>query len=118
VFIIALFMQDPIKQRIGEGTLTVLDVRPPEEFAAGHLPYAISAPVHDLESHLSQIPADREVVAYCRGPYCILSYEAVAKLREKGYSARRLLEGYPGWKQAGLPVNPLTEESRQENEAA
>lgn len=90
--------------RARDGLVTVLDVRPPEEYAAGHLPGAINIPLAELEQHLAQLPADNEVVAYCRGPYCVLAYEAVARLRAKGFTARRLEEGFPEWKQAGLPV--------------
>lgn len=90
--------------RARDGLVTVLDVRPPEEYAAGHLPGAINIPLADLEKHLEQLSPDHEVVAYCRGPYCVLAYEAVARLRKKGYQARRLKDGYPEWKEAGFPV--------------
>lgn len=90
--------------RLKEGVVTVLDVRAEEEFALGHLPGALNIPLAELERRLGQLPADREVIAYCRGPYCVLSFEAVAALRERGYLARRLEDGYPEWKAAGLPV--------------
>lgn len=90
--------------RARDGLVTVIDVRPPEEYAAGHLPGAINIPLAELEKHLADLPRDAEVVAYCRGPYCVLAYEAVARLRDKGYTARRLEDGFPEWKQAGLPV--------------
>jgi rhodanese-related sulfurtransferase len=90
--------------RARDGLVTVLDVRPPEEYAAGHLPGAINVPLSDLEEHLATLPKDNEVVAYCRGPYCVLAYEAVARLRARGYAARRLEAGFPEWKQAGFEV--------------
>ncbi len=86
------------------GLITVLDVRPAHEYAAGHLPGAINVPVEDLAKHLRKFPKGREVIAYCRGPYCLLSVDAVALLRGKGLKARRLENGFPEWKAAGLPV--------------
>jgi rhodanese-related sulfurtransferase/DNA-binding transcriptional ArsR family regulator len=91
-------------QRVKQGLVTVLDVRPPEEYAQGHIRGALNVPVTELKKRLHQIPADQEVVAYCRGPYCLLAYEAVRVLRKQGIEARRLEEGYPEWKSAGLPV--------------
>ena len=91
-------------KRARAGLVTVLDVRPPEEYAAGHVPGAVNVPLARLEKHLKQLPKDREVVAYCRGPYCVLAYEAVAKLRKKGFRARRLQDGFPEWRVAGLPI--------------
>ena len=91
-------------RRSRQGLVTVIDVRPQEEFVAGHLPGAINIPLSELERQLGALPQDREVVAYCRGSYCVLSFEAVAALRERGYAARRLEEGFPEWKAAGLPV--------------
>lgn len=90
-------------QRAEDGLITVLDVRPPEEYAAGHLPGAINIPLGDLPARLKKLPKGREVIAYCRGPYCLLSVDAVVLLRGKGYSARRLADGYPEWAAAGLP---------------
>ncbi|MHB8622982.1 MAG: ArsR/SmtB family transcription factor [Sulfuricaulis sp.] len=90
--------------RAAHGLVTVLDVRPPDEYQSGHLPGAINIPLKELEQRLKELPPDQQVVAYCRGPYCVLAYEAVAKLREKGFDARRLEDGYPEWRQAGLPV--------------
>jgi rhodanese-related sulfurtransferase len=90
--------------RVRKGLVTVLDVRPKEEYAAGHLPGAVNIPISDLEKRLSSLPKRREVVAYCRGPYCLMSYDAVALLRKKGFSARRLDAGMPEWRHAGLPV--------------
>lgn len=95
---------DELLSRAREGLVTVVDVRPPEEFAAGHLPGAVNIPLSQLEERLADLPRNTEVVAYCRGPYCVLAYEAVARLRQDGYRARRLQDGYPEWKQAGLPV--------------
>ena len=86
------------------GTVTVLDVRPPDEFAHGHLPGAVNIPLAELEQRLGELDFDREVVAYCRGPYCVLAFEAVAELRKRGLTARRLEDGFPEWKAAGLPV--------------
>jgi len=97
----------PAKELLGrarKGLVTVLDVRPPEEYAAGHLPGAINIPIHQLEKRLRVLPKGREVVAYCRGPYCLMSYDAVAMLRKKGMKARRLEAGMPEWRLAGLPV--------------
>ncbi|MEO5334974.1 MAG: metalloregulator ArsR/SmtB family transcription factor [Magnetococcus sp. YQC-5] len=91
-------------ERMREGRITVLDVRPPEEYRAGHLPRAVNIPLRELERRLHELPLDREVVAYCRGAYCVLSFEAVARLREQGWSARRLEEGFPEWQGADLPV--------------
>ena len=87
-----------------QGIVTVLDVRPPEEYAAAHLPGAVNIPLAELEKHLDELPADQEIVAYCRGPHCVLAFDAVAKLREKGFNARRLDGGLPEWRLEGLPV--------------
>jgi len=95
---------EELLERVKKGLVTVLDVRPAEEFAAGHLPGAINIPVDKLESGLAKLPRRREVVAYCRGPYCLMSLEAVLKLRARGWKARRLKEGFLEWKAAGLPV--------------
>jgi rhodanese-related sulfurtransferase len=93
--------------RLRDGLVTVLDVRPEDEFALGHLPGALSIPLSELKHRLGELPADREVIAYCRGPYCVLSFEAVATLRARGYRVRRLEDGYPEWKAAGLPVEAV-----------
>ena len=90
--------------RLRSGTATVLDVRPEDEFAHGHVPDALNIPLAQLERRLAELPADQEIVAYCRGPWCVLSFEAVAVLRQRGYRVRRLEDGYPEWKMAGLPV--------------
>jgi rhodanese-related sulfurtransferase/DNA-binding transcriptional ArsR family regulator len=89
---------------IREGAVTVLDVRPPDEFALGHLPGAVNVPLRVLKERLSEINPDREIVAYCRGEYCVLSFEAVALLRARGFKVRRLEEGLPEWRAAGLPI--------------
>lgn len=96
--------RDELVARLRDGMVTLLDVRPEDEFARGHLPGANSIPLSALEQHLPELPRGREIVAYCRGPYCVLSFEAVASLRAKGFIARRLEEGYPEWKAAGLPI--------------
>jgi len=96
-----------LARRLEDGErLVVLDVRPAAEYAAGHLPGAVSIPVGELRRRLAEVPADREVVAYCRGPYCAFAHEAVVLLREKGVSARRLEDGLPEWEAAGLAVAP------------
>jgi rhodanese-related sulfurtransferase/predicted transcriptional regulator len=91
-------------RRMRDGLVTLIDTRPKEEFAAGHLPGAINLPLSELKRRLRELPRDQEIVAYCRGPYCVLSYEAVAELRKRGFKAFRLEDGYPEWKAAGLPV--------------
>ncbi|ABK43620.1 transcriptional regulator, ArsR family [Magnetococcus marinus MC-1] len=91
-------------ERAREGSVTVLDVRPEEEYAAGHLPGAVNIPLKDLEANLALLPAGQEVVAYCRGPWCVLAFDAVARLRARGIKARRLQDGLPEWRLAGLPV--------------
>jgi rhodanese-related sulfurtransferase/predicted transcriptional regulator len=91
-------------ERSRAGTVTVLDVRPEDEFALAHLPGALNIPLRELEARLGEIDPGQEVVAYCRGPYCVLSYEAVAKLRARGFKVRRLEDGLPEWRAAGLPI--------------
>lgn len=91
-------------ERAKKGLVTVLDVRPAEEYAAGHIPGALNVPVDKLESFLAKLPKRKEVVAYCRGPYCLMSFDAVEKLRKRGWRARRLANGLPEWRAAGLPV--------------
>jgi rhodanese-related sulfurtransferase/predicted transcriptional regulator len=90
--------------RLRDGLVTVLDVRPADEFALGHLPGAVNIPLGKLKDRAGELPEDREVIAYCRGPYCVLSFEAAATLRARGYRVRRLEDGYPEWKAAGLPT--------------
>jgi rhodanese-related sulfurtransferase len=91
--------------RVRDGLVTVLDVRPEEEYAAGHVPGAVNVPLSELERYLEDINPLQEVVAYCRGPHCLLAFDAVAHLRKKGLKARRLEDGFPEWKTAGLPVD-------------
>jgi rhodanese-related sulfurtransferase len=91
-------------RRIEEDDIVVVDVRPEVEYRAGHIAGARSIPIAELEARLHEVPRDREVVAYCRGPYCVFSDEAVALLRARGYAARRLDVGLPDWRSAGLPV--------------
>jgi rhodanese-related sulfurtransferase/DNA-binding transcriptional ArsR family regulator len=86
------------------GTVTILDVRPEDEFALGHVPGALNIPLRELEARLGEMDPRQEIVAYCRGPYCVLSYEAVAQLRARGFNARRLEDGLPEWRAAGLPM--------------
>ena len=93
--------------RVRAGTATALDVRPEDEFREGHVAGAINIPLAQLQQRLSELPADVEVVAYCRGPWCVLSFEAVVMLRQRGFRVRRLEEGYPEWKIAGLPVSQI-----------
>lgn len=91
-------------ERARQGIVTVLDVRPPEEYASGHVPGAVNVPLKELAKRLEELPQGQEIVAYCRGPHCVLAFEAVARLREQGYRARRLEDGFPEWREAGLPV--------------
>jgi rhodanese-related sulfurtransferase/DNA-binding transcriptional ArsR family regulator len=93
-----------VLDRLKKGLVTLLDVRPAEEYAAGHLPGALNVPIEKLESYLSKLPRRKDVVAYCRGPYCLMSFDAVEKLRKRGFKAKRLQDGYPEWRAAGLPV--------------
>ncbi len=95
--------------RLKAGIVTVLDVRPEDEFALGHLPGAINIPLSELEKRLADLDPKQEIVAYCRGPYCVLSYEAVAVLRARGFKVRRLEDGLPEWRAAGLPVDAGSE---------
>jgi rhodanese-related sulfurtransferase/DNA-binding transcriptional ArsR family regulator len=94
-----------LARRLEEGDeLVVLDVRPTEEHAAGHLPGAVSIPLAELRERLRELPGDREIVAYCRGPFCAFAHEAIAVLTDAGLTARRLEDGLPEWAAAGLPV--------------
>ena len=96
--------REELLDRLRCGVVTLLDVRPEDEFTRGHLPGALNVPLAQLARRLAELPPGREVVAYCRGPWCVLSFEAVALLRRQGYRARRLEDGFPEWKTAGLPV--------------
>ncbi len=90
--------------RLRDGAVMLIDVRPEDEYGLGHLPGALNIPLRQLEQRLSELSRDLEIVAYCRGPYCVLSFEAVAALRSLGFNVRRLEEGFPEWKASGLPV--------------
>jgi len=96
--------REELLQRVKDDLVTVLDVRPAEEFAAGHVPGAINVSLNELEGYLDKLETGQEIVAYCRGPHCVLAFDAVAKAREKGIKAMRLEDGFPEWKLAGLPV--------------
>ena len=93
-----------LEQRLARGDVVVLDVRPEQEYAAGHIAGARSAPVDELELIAEKLPLRREIVAYCRGPYCVYADDAVRLLRERGLKARRLDVGFPEWRRAGRPV--------------
>lgn len=93
-----------LRRRVREGDVTVIDVRPEDEYRSGHIPEALSIPVAQLKRRLAEIPKNREVVAYCRGPYCVYSVEAVGILRKHGYRARRAAPGLPDWRAGGLPI--------------
>jgi rhodanese-related sulfurtransferase len=96
--------RDALLKRAREGAVAVLDVRPVEEYRAGHIPGAISIPLKELERHLFELPRDQEIVAYCRGPYCVLAVQAVEMLRAKGFNAVRLEEGIQDWRAMGFSV--------------
>ncbi|WP_423761665.1 ArsR/SmtB family transcription factor [Burkholderia sp. NLJ2] len=96
--------RDELATRLADGLVMLLDVRPHDEFALGHLPGAVNMPLSDLEARIGELPADTEIVAYCRGPYCVFAFEAVAALRARGFKAARLEDGFPEWKAAGLAV--------------
>jgi len=96
--------RDELLARADDGTLLVLDVRPQEEYSAGHIPGAISVPLAELETRLAGLPPDAGIVAYCRGPYGVLAPQALGLLRRNGFNARRLQDGLPEWRRAGLPV--------------
>jgi rhodanese-related sulfurtransferase/DNA-binding transcriptional ArsR family regulator len=94
--------------RLREGSVLLLDVRPEDEYGLGHLPGALNIPLRQLEERLAELPREHEIVAYCRGPYCVLSFEAVAALRAQGFNVRRFDDGFPEWKAAGYPVEVAT----------
>ncbi len=96
--------QAELLEHVRHGRITVIDVRPEREYKAGHIPDAISMPLEVLEERMIGLPRDKEVVAYCRGPYCLLSVEAVERLRKSGFAARRLEDGFPEWRASGLPT--------------
>jgi rhodanese-related sulfurtransferase len=96
--------REELLERAGQGDVVVLDVRPREEYEAGHIPGAVSVPLKELRQRMASLPKGAEIVAYCRGPYCVLAPQALELLRRRGFKARRLLDGFPEWRQAGLPV--------------
>ena len=96
--------RDELARRLRAGDVIVLDVRPAVEYDAGHVRGARSVPIAELRRHLRELRRDTEIVAYCRGPYCVYANDAVKQLRKRGYDARRLEDGYPEWQRAGLPV--------------
>ncbi|GGG17727.1 ArsR family transcriptional regulator [Caldovatus sediminis] len=96
--------RDELLARLAAGDVVLLDVRPEDEYAAGHLPGALNVPLDRLDAAIATLPRDREVVAYCRGPYCVLSVEAIEALRARGFRARRLEDGFLEWRAAGLAV--------------
>jgi rhodanese-related sulfurtransferase len=93
-----------LRKRFKEGLITVLDVRPADEFATGHIPGAINIPVGELKKRLAELPRKQEVVAYCRGAFCVMAFEVAALLRTSALKSRRLEDGLPEWRAAGLPV--------------
>jgi rhodanese-related sulfurtransferase len=95
---------DELRRRLNAGDVTLIDVRPRDEFAAGHIPGALSLPLAELAARVRQLPKRKEVIAYCRGPYCVFAVEAVELLRKRGYRARRFIEGVPAWRARGYPV--------------
>jgi rhodanese-related sulfurtransferase len=96
---------DELLRRVKEGAVTVLDVRPSEEYQAGHIPGAVSIPVGELKACFKELPKNRDVVAYCRGPYCVFAMEAVELLRKKGFKAHRMKEGVLDWRSRGWRVD-------------
>jgi rhodanese-related sulfurtransferase/DNA-binding transcriptional ArsR family regulator len=96
--------RNELRKRMKDGLVMVLDVRPAEEFAIGHIPGAVNIPVSELKRRLAELPKKQEVVAYCRGPFCVMAFEAVSLLREHGFKSRRLEDGMPEWRAAGLPM--------------
>ena len=96
--------RDSLLAKARSGDIVVIDVRPGTEFAAGHLPYASSMPLAELEKRLADLPVDKEIVAYCRGPFCLMSDEAVQLLRQRGYTAHKITDGVIEWRANGLPI--------------
>ena len=94
-----------LQEKLKSGAAVLLDVRPSSEFNSGHLPDARSIPVEELAERIKELPQDREIVAYCRGPYCVFADEAVKLLQEQGFEAQRLNVGVPDWQAAGLPIS-------------
>lgn len=96
---------EELRRRLNAGDVTLIDVRPGDEFAAGHIPGALSVPVAELANRLRELPKRKEIVAYCRGPYCVLAVTAIELLRQRGYRARRLIESIPVWRARGYAVD-------------
>ncbi|MFK8027124.1 MAG: ArsR/SmtB family transcription factor [Gammaproteobacteria bacterium] len=96
--------REELLKRVNLGEVTVIDVRPETEYESGHVPCAINMPTENIQNQLDQLPQDKEVIAYCRGPYCLLAFDAINLLRSQGYKARRLEDGFPEWKLNGLPI--------------
>lgn len=99
-----LLTREELRRRLRRGDVVLIDVRPASEFAAGHIKGARSVPVDELAERIGELPSDKEVVAYCRGPFCVYSAQAVGILRGRGRRARQLVDGFPEWRMAGLPV--------------
>ena len=102
--------REELLSRVKQGLVTIIDVRPASEYASGHVPGAINMPLDKLDDQLGDFDSDKEIVAYCRGPHCVLAFDAVEKLRKQGFKASRLEDGFPEWKIAGLPVEKETDE--------
>jgi len=100
--------REELVRRVRAGRALVIDVRPREEYRAGHIPGALSVPVEEIDKRLAELPARKEIVAYCRGPYCVMAFDAVSHLRARGRRARRLVDGFPEWRASGLPVEVST----------
>jgi rhodanese-related sulfurtransferase len=109
---------EDLLERLSSGDVVLVDVRPPEEFAAGHIEGARSVPLAELERRLAELPADREVVAYCRGPFCAYAHEAVRRLNGAGRTARRLEQGWPEWRLAHPSPQPNQRQNREEGRPA
>jgi rhodanese-related sulfurtransferase len=103
-------------KRVHRGDVLILDVRPKEEYVAGHIPGALSVPLEELESRLQELPADQEIVAYCRGRYCLFAVEAVERLRARGFKATRLEDGIPDWRARGFEVESGAEDFRTDSQ--
>lgn len=103
---LAAISRDELARRVRHGDVVVVDVRPAAEYRAGHIAGAVSLPLAEITRRLGTLPRDRQVVAYCRGPFCVYADEAVRTLRRRGYEVARLEDGYPEWSRAGLPVEP------------
>ncbi|NOY24668.1 MAG: metalloregulator ArsR/SmtB family transcription factor [Oligoflexia bacterium] len=110
--------RDDLLDRVRRGQVAVIDVRPRDEYRAGHIPGALSVPLDELERHLADLPRDRQIVAYCRGPYCVLAVEAVERLRAAGYRAIRMEDGVVEWRARGLDLEPAASATPQATETA